>query len=957
VNGDGKADVCGRGAKGVVCALSNGGSFGGVSVWESSFSDANGWAAAQYYSTIQFPDINGDGKADVCGRGAKGVVCALSNGGSFGGVSVWQSSFSDANGWAAAQYYSTIQFPDVNGDGKADVCGRGAKGVVCALSNGGSFGGVSVWESSFSDANGWAAAQYYSTIQFSDIDGDGNKDLCGRGVAGIQCALSTGGSFGLVTVWESSFSDANGWAAPHCYSTIRIVGGVICGRGAAGIYCAFSNSKDRFANLGLESSNESDANGWNQPQYYKTIQLTRDFKLAERGSVGIQSGPLFPPDQVSISSVADLNARRAALIKKLWNRTTVDTVEGVDEDAPPEIIDVQPLPPGVTVRRYKINMPTSGGSPIPGGPAVVQGIADHFIPSGGSQKLVILNPGHACRYTSLPYQDSEAVIELLNAGYAVLATYMPLQTPLHCFGFGGSHNDLFDPTKNLRPANGAHPLIYFLDPVRRSLNYVISRYGYTQIHMAGLSGGGWTTTLYAALDTRIKTSVPIAGTEPFYMRIQSDAEQEDQPEIGSDFFRFSSGDGQVVTGYKDLYLLGSYGAGRRQIQALNRNDDCCFGQNHYKGSPAQWDRAVRAYELEVRQRLQTLGAGSFRVEINEADDPGSATHSFSKNTRIAVLITELDGAASLLGATSGFFPFGRGMNGRLWRSNGPEAGWTDTGLAMVGTPAIVTGAISGHTFDVFYRDPFNRLTHAFFDGASWTPTNNLSGRIISDPVAVSWGAGRIDVVAIGHDYRLYHWKYDGAWHPAELVHSSARGVGSLAVTSWGPNRLDIFFRGHDAGLYHIQSNGEPPFTLTNTGRVIKGFPSALATSDSLWVFATGVDDQLLQGQQVNSGDWIWTNVSSLSGSTSINALGSPSASRLSNSSGKVCARILGGQPDQVGCYAFSIPKWDFSNQEGATPLGSPVATDLGVFIVDANDQSVWLLTSHGWRSLGGSIDR
>jgi hypothetical protein len=222
---------------------------------------------------------------------------------------------------------------------------------------------------------------------------------------------------------------------------------------------------------------------------------------------------------------------------------------------------------------------------------------------------------------------------------------------------------------------------------------------------------------------------------------------------------------------------------------------------------------------------------------------------------------------------------------------------------------------------------------------------------------VSWGAGRIDVVALGADYRLYHWKYDGAWAPAELVHNSARGVGSLSVVSWGPNRLDIFFRGHDASLYHIESNGGPPFTLTNTGKVIKGFPSALATNGSLRVYVMSSDDQLFQGQQVNGGNWTWSNVSSLSGSTHIKTLGSPSALRSSSDSITVYARILGSQSDQVGRYVFSSPNWTFSNQGGSPPLGSPIATSLGAFIVGATNQSVWQLTSQGWQSLGGAIDR
>ena len=36
--------------------------------------------------------------------------------------------------------------------------------------------------------------------------------------------------------------------------------------------------------------------------------------------------------------------------------------------------------------------------------------------------------------------------------------------------------------------------------------------------MAGLSGGGWTTTLYAAIDPSIRYSFPVAGTIPLYLR-------------------------------------------------------------------------------------------------------------------------------------------------------------------------------------------------------------------------------------------------------------------------------------------------------------------------------------------------------------------------------------------------------------------------------------------------------
>ena len=82
---------------------------------ERHFSDAAGWSAGPwYYATIRFPDVNGDGRADVCGRGAGGVVCALSTASSFtpAVAPLWAGAYSDAGGWAAGpQYYGTIQFP------------------------------------------------------------------------------------------------------------------------------------------------------------------------------------------------------------------------------------------------------------------------------------------------------------------------------------------------------------------------------------------------------------------------------------------------------------------------------------------------------------------------------------------------------------------------------------------------------------------------------------------------------------------------------------------------------------------------------------------------------------------------------------------------------------------------------------------------------------------------------
>lgn len=284
INGDGKHDACARGSTGMTCALSTGVSFdlGGYS---SGFADAWGWAAdPSLWRTIQHPDVNGDGWSDVCGRKFDGIWCELSNGATFTpATSPWTGGFADAWGWGAdPSRWQTIRFPDVNGDGKSDVCGRNVSGIWCELSNGAGFTpAAGPWTGGFS--GGWdAQPSYWKTIQFADVNGDGKSDVCGRGTAGIWCEVSNGTSFTPAgTPWTNAFSDATGWASSESsWGTIRLadVNGDgmadACGRSSGGIYCGLSTGTS-FAPLALFTPSFSDAAGWNtDPSYWGTIQFT-----------------------------------------------------------------------------------------------------------------------------------------------------------------------------------------------------------------------------------------------------------------------------------------------------------------------------------------------------------------------------------------------------------------------------------------------------------------------------------------------------------------------------------------------------------------------------------------------------------------------------------------------------------------------------------------------------------
>ncbi|MEZ4750458.1 MAG: hypothetical protein R3B54_07465 [Bdellovibrionota bacterium] len=61
-----------------------------------------------------------------------GYLLLLSTGAAFGEARYWTASvFGNDTGWhTQPHHWQTIRFPDLNGDGAADVCGRSSYGLV-----------------------------------------------------------------------------------------------------------------------------------------------------------------------------------------------------------------------------------------------------------------------------------------------------------------------------------------------------------------------------------------------------------------------------------------------------------------------------------------------------------------------------------------------------------------------------------------------------------------------------------------------------------------------------------------------------------------------------------------------------------------------------------------------------------------------------------------------------------
>ena len=209
--------LCGRTPGGIRCHRFENGAFQPAVLMQASFSNAAGWNQAKYASTIAFVRLRG--LPAVCGRGVSEILCFPKfDGQAFFSSTVFytEPSFSDAGGWSEPKHYETLRFVDINRDGSADVCGRGTAGIWCATWNNPQqrFNAPTRWTPQYSDGLGWYEEKYFASIRIFDLNGDGFADVCGRGGGGLVCELSNGTAFINAGVFnQSEFGDSLGWGA------------------------------------------------------------------------------------------------------------------------------------------------------------------------------------------------------------------------------------------------------------------------------------------------------------------------------------------------------------------------------------------------------------------------------------------------------------------------------------------------------------------------------------------------------------------------------------------------------------------------------------------------------------------------------------------------------------------------------------------------------------------------
>jgi C1A family cysteine protease len=150
----------------------------------------------------------------------------------------------------------------------------------------------------------------------------------------------------------------------------------------------------------------------------------------------------------------------------------------------------------------------------------------------------------------------------------------------------------------------------------------------------------------------------------------------------------------------------------------------------------------------------------------------------------------------------------------------------------------------GH-LDIFGIGTDSALWHKWWDGARWNGPAWLGGRwSIYGVDAVSWGPYRIDVFGLGMDRALWHKWWDGSrWNGPESL--GGRWTNTVNAVSMAPGYLDIFGIGTDSALWHKWNYGSGWGGPESLGGRWSSAPSAVSWAPGrLDVFGRGSDGAL-----------------------------------------------------------------------------------------------------------------
>ena len=229
------------------------------------------------------------------------------------------------------------------------------------------------------------------------------------------------------------------------------------------------------------------------------------------------------------------------------------------------------------------------------------------------------------------------------------------------------------------------------------------------------------------------------------------------------------------------------------------------------------------------------------------------------------------------------------------------------------------------------------LWHRIWDGTQWSAWDSLGGVLTSSPSAVA-SANRLDVFGRGGDGALWHRWWNGtAWQPWESLGGVLQSTAGPDSASWGPNRLDVFVRGTDDALWHRLWNGTTWQPWESLGGQMNADPGSVSWGQGrLDVFVRGLDFALWHRSWNGSAWQPWERVGGYLTSA-------PDASSCASGQLDVFARMPDGlwQRTFNGSWAaWQQVEGDWNSGPGA--VCRPQTTKIDV-IQRGSDSALWQL--------------
>ena len=324
---------------------------------------------------------------------------------------------------------------------------------------------------------------------------------------------------------------------------------------------------------------------------YEVLDSSKDVLFEQKTTQNYQFVNQVNVDSlIKIDSKSDIDQKREFLTEFFWDTTTFQRIK--DKSPSPEVEtnisdsnykDLQNLK---RIDRLTVEMEYG-----------INSISYLFIPEQSNEKLILYHQGHGGDFLL----GKNTIQFFLDRNFTVIAMAMPLlgmnnQPVAEIDGLGEmkliSHKKL-----RLLEANNFNPMKLFLDPIQINLNFLDKEYNFKRYSMIGLSGGGWTTVVYSAIDERISDSFSVGGSTPFYLRVDS-RDMGDYEQTNIELYKHVN--------YLELYVLGAYGDGRQHVQIFNKNDSCCFSGNGHE-----------TYEFVIKDKISQLGKGNFQIFIDD----------------------------------------------------------------------------------------------------------------------------------------------------------------------------------------------------------------------------------------------------------------------------------------------------------------------------------------------------